>query len=150
MVDSALRSPNLCETSRGTIRADTRYARNGGVHIAYQVVGDAPVDVVMIPGFTSHAELAWEMPFTAWRLRRIASFARLIWIDKRGTGLSDRTSDAPSLEESMDDVRAVMDAAGSGSASLWGLSEGGPMCMLFAATYPERVTRMILEGTFAK
>src|SRR5215470_13696484 len=104
MVEPALRSiPTVGETTRGIIRPETRYVRNGRVHIAYQVVGDAPVDVVMIPGFTSHAELAWEMPFTAWRLRRIASFARLIWIDKRGTGLSDRTSEAPSLEESMDD-----------------------------------------------
>src|SRR5262245_52546565 len=142
--------PTIRETSRGVIRPETRYVRNGGVHIAYQVVGDGPVDVVMIPGFTSHAELAWEMPFTAWRLRRIASFARLIWIDKRGTGLSDRTAEAPSLDDGMDDVQAVMDAVGSERAALWGLSEGGPMSMLFAATHPERTVALVLEGTFAR
>jgi class 3 adenylate cyclase len=129
---------------------ETRYARSGGIHIAYQVAGDGPVDVVMIPGFTSHAELAWEMPFSARRLRRAAAFARLIWIDKRGTGLSDRTSAVPSLEDGMDDVRAVMDAVACERAALWGISEGGPMSILFAATYPERTTALVLEGTFAR
>ena len=129
---------------------ETRYAMaTDGVHIAYQVVGDGPPDVVMVPGFVSNVELAWDLPFIAPALERVASFGRLIRFDKRGTGLSDRVGDAPSLEQRMDDVRAVMDAAGSDGAALWGISEGGPLCLLFAATYPDRVAALVLEGSFA-
>ena len=102
---------------------ETRYARAGdGVHIAYQVTGWGPLDVVMVPGFVSHVELAWDMPFYASMLRRLGSFARVISFDKRGTGLSDRTPAVPTLEERMDDVRTVMEAAGADRVALWGLS----------------------------
>ena len=130
---------------------ETKYVRSAdGVHIAYQVSGDGPIDIVQIPGFVSHVELAWEMPFTRTLLERIQSFARLIRLDKRGTGLSDRVSDIPSLEQRMEDVHAVMDAAGSERAALWGVSEGGAMCMLFAATYPERTSALVLVSSFAR
>jgi pimeloyl-ACP methyl ester carboxylesterase len=129
---------------------ETRYAKSGEVHIAYQVVGDGPIDLVYVPGWTSHVEYQWELPATARAFRRMASFSRLILFDKRGTGLSDRVPEAalPTLEQRMDDVRAVMDAAGSERATLFGASEGGPMCMLFAATYPERTAALILYGSF--
>jgi pimeloyl-ACP methyl ester carboxylesterase len=119
---------------------ETRYAKSGDVHIAYQVVGDGPIDLVFVPGWITHLELAWEDPLEAAFLRRLASFLRLILFDKRGTGLSDRVpvNELPILEERMDDVRAVMDAAGSERAALLGVSEGGPLSSLFAATYPER------------
>jgi len=132
------------------MHAETRYARNGNIHIAYQVCGAGPLDVIMIPGFTSHGELMWEMPFLGPKLRRIATFARLICIDKRGTGLSDRNIDVPSLEQSMDDVSAVMGAVGSERAVLWGISEGGPMSMLLAATHPDRMVALVIEGSFAR
>ncbi len=128
----------------------TRYARCGDVHIAYQVTGEGPLDLVLVPGWVSHVEYAWEEPSYASFLRRLTSFARLILLDRRGTGLSDRIGELPSLEERMDDVRAVMDAAGSERAALFGLSEGGPMCMMFAATYPARTSALILYGTFAR
>ena len=130
---------------------ETRYARAGdGVHIAYQVTGWGPLDVVMVPGFVSHVELAWDMPFYASMLRRLGSFARVISFDKRGTGLSDRTPAVPTLEERMDDVRTVMEAAGADRVALWGVSEGGPMALLFAATYPERTSALVLQGSFAR
>jgi len=113
---------------------ETRYAKSGDVNIAYQVVGEGPLDLVLVPGWVSHVERVWEDPTFAAFLRRLASFSRLILLDRRGTGLSDRVSRLPTLEERMDDVRAVMDAAGSERAALFGISEGGPMCMLFAAT----------------
>ena len=116
--------------------AETRYARSGDVHIAYQVVGEGPFDLVFVPGFVSNVEAIWESPARARFFRRLASFSRLILFDKRGTGLSDRTSQIFTLEQRMDDVRAVMDAAGSERAALFGISEGGPMSVLFAATYP--------------
>ena len=130
----------------------TKFTRNGDVHIAYQVVGDAPRDLVYVPGWLSHVELAWEEPTLAAFLRRLASFSRLILFDKRGTGLSDRVPNdqLPTLEERMDDVRAVMDAVGSERAAVFGFSEGGNMSALFAATYPERTTALITFGTFAK
>jgi pimeloyl-ACP methyl ester carboxylesterase/class 3 adenylate cyclase len=128
----------------------TRYARSGGVSIAYQVVGDGPIDLVLVPGWVSNVDVFWEEPRLARLLSRLASFSRLILFDKRGTGLSDRVTDMPSLEVRMDDVRAVMDAVGSRRAALFGYSEGGPMCILFAATYPSRASALVLGGSFAR
>ena len=133
-------------------RPTTQYAKSGDYSIAYQVVGDASLDLVYVPGFVSHVESAWDDPDYARFLERLASFSRLIVFDKRGTGLSDRVPVKllPMLEERMDDVRAVMDAVGSERAALLGVSEGGPMSMLFATTYPERVSALVLYGTYAK
>ena len=130
----------------------TEYARSGELHIAYQVVGDGPFDLVYVPGWVSHLDLAWEEPTLARFLRRLASFSRLILFDKRGTGLSDRVPNAelPSLEARMDDLRAVMDAAGSKRAAVFGFSEGGNLSTLFAATYPERTIALVMFGTFSK
>lgn len=128
----------------------TKYAKSGGVHIAYQVVGEGSHDVVLVPGWVSHIDYAWEEPYFSHFLRRLASFSRLILLDRRGTGLSDRVTELPTLEQRMDDVRAVMDAAGSERAALFGMSEGGPMCMMFAATYPARTSALVLYGTFAR
>jgi pimeloyl-ACP methyl ester carboxylesterase len=130
--------------------APIRYARSGDVNIAYQVTGDGPFDLVLVPGFFSHLEIGREHAGNARFLERLESFARLICFDKRGTGLSDRGVGLPDLETRMDDVRAVMDAAGSESGVLFGYSEGGPMCVLFAATYPERTRSLVLYGTYAK
>src|SRR5216683_5774457 len=131
---------------------ETRYTKSGRYHIAYQVFGDGPFDLVMIPGFMSHLEMWWEQPITARGLRRISSFARVIIFDKRGTGMSDRVSDAelPTPEERMDDVRAVMDGAGSERAAILGWSEGGWMASLFAATYPERVRALVLHAAYPR
>ncbi len=129
---------------------ETRYARSGEVNIAFQVVGEGPLDLVLVPGFVSHLDIDWEEPRYAHMLRRLSSFARLILFDKRGTGLSDRAVGLPDLETRMDDVRAVLDAAGSERAALFGYSEGGPMCCLFAATYPERVSALVLYASYAK
>lgn len=131
---------------------ETMYARSGDVNIAYQVVGDAPLDLVFVMGWVSHLEYFWKEPSFARFLMRLASFARLILFDKRGTGLSDRVpnNELPTLEQRMDDVRAVMDAAGSERAALCGVSEGGPMCSLFAATYPEKTLALVMIGTYAK
>ena len=127
---------------------ETRYALSGDVNIAYQVMGDGPVDIILVPGFISHIEFRHELPgYTAF-LHRLSSFARVVSFDKRGQGLSDRVSDAPSLEQRMDDVRAIMDAIGSQRATLFGHSEGCAMSALFAATYPERVSRLILFGGY--
>jgi pimeloyl-ACP methyl ester carboxylesterase len=125
---------------------ETRYARSGDVNIAYQVTGNGPFDVVHVPPFASHVELAWQVPGMAYLNQRIASFSRLIRFDKRGQGVSDRVSGVATLETRMDDVRAVMDAVGSERAALLGTSEGGPMSVLFAATYPSRVWAMVLAG----
>src|SRR6266545_4024644 len=125
---------------------ETRYVKSGDVHIAYQVMGDAPRDLVFVLGWVSNLEVVWENPTVARFLERLASFSRLILFDKRGTGLSDRVADMPSLETRMDDVRAVMDAATSEQAALFGYSEGGPMCALFAATYPARTTALIMAA----
>jgi pimeloyl-ACP methyl ester carboxylesterase len=133
-----------------TMDAPIRYARSGDVNIAYQLTGDGPFDLVLVPGFFSHLEIDREYPEYARFLERLGSFARLICFDKRGTGLSDRGIGLPDFETRMDDVRAVMDAAGSESAALLGYSEGGPMCVLFAATYPERTRSLVLYGTYAK
>jgi class 3 adenylate cyclase/alpha-beta hydrolase superfamily lysophospholipase len=128
----------------------TRYAKSGDVHIAYQVFGSGPIDLVFVPGFISHVENYWDHPDLARWLLRLGSFARVITFDKRGTGLSDPVSEMPSLDLRMDDVRAVMDAAGAQSAALFGVSEGGALSALFAATYPERCQRLILYGAFAR
>jgi pimeloyl-ACP methyl ester carboxylesterase len=130
----------------------TRYTKSGSVHLAYQVLGEGPPDLVFVSGWVSHIELYWEWPESAHFLRRLASFGRLILFDKRGTGLSDRVPSAelPTLEQRMDDVRAVMDAAGSERAALLGLSEGGPMQILFAATHPARTTALVLMSSFAR
>ena len=132
------------------MESETRYAKSGDVNIAYQVIGDGPLTLVLVPGWVSHVEHAWDEPSFAGFLRRLASFARLILLDRRGTGLSDRVAQMPGLEERMDDVRAVMDAAGVERAALFGISEGGPMCMLFAATYPQRTHALVLYGTYAR
>ena len=131
----------------------TRYARaSDGVSIAYQVIGDGPRDLVWVPGWISHLEAAWEEPTMARFFERLAAFSRLILFDKRGTGLSDRVTEAqlPTLEQRMDDVRTVCDAAGSERAALFGVSEGAPMCLLFAATYPARTTGVVLFGGYAR
>jgi pimeloyl-ACP methyl ester carboxylesterase len=131
---------------------ETMYARSGDVNIAYQVIGDAPLDLVFVMGWVSHLEYFWREPNFARFLMRLASFSRLILFDKRGTGLSDRVpiNQLPTLEQRMDDVRAVMDAVGSERAALCGVSEGGPMCSLFAATYPEKTLALVMIGTYAK
>lgn len=131
---------------------ETRYAKSGDCHIAYQVVGEGPFDLVFIPGFVSSVEYCWEDARLAHFYRRLASFARLIIFDKRGTGMSDPVpvEHLPTLEQRMDDVRAVMDAAGSQQAALVGVSEGGPLSLLFAATYPQRISAMAIVGTFAR
>ena len=128
----------------------TKYARSGEVSIAYQVVGDGPIDLIYVPGFVSHVELIWEFPAAVHMIERLASFSRLIMFDKRGSGLSDPVVGAPTLEERMDDVRAVMEAAGSERAAVMGVSEGVPMSVLFGATYPELTTGLILYGGMAR
>ena len=135
-----------------TVRPETRYARSGDIHIAYQVTGQGRLDLVLVPGWISHLESDWEHPYLAHFLQRLGSFSRLVRFDKRGTGLSDRVqlTALPTLEERMDDVRAVMDAVGSRQAALLGYSEGGPMACLFAATYPERTLALVLYGSYAK
>src|SRR4028118_1272497 len=127
---------------------DTHYARSGDVKIAYQVVGSGPLDLVFVPGFISNLDHYWDEPSLARFLTRLSSFSRLILFDKRGTGLSDRVGSLPTLEDRMDDVRAVMDAVGSERAALFGISEGGAMSMLFAATYPDRTHALVLYGSY--
>ena len=130
----------------------TQFARSGDFHIAYQVVGDGPIDVVYVPGWISHVELAWELPELVHGFKRLASFSRLILFDKRGTGMSDPVPNdqLPTLEQRMDDVRAVMDAVGSERAAVFGASEGGNMSLLFAATYPQRTIALCTFGCFSK
>jgi len=129
---------------------ETHYALSGDVNIAYQVMGDGPVDLVLVPGLISHVEFLHELPGYTAALRRLSRFARVVTFDKRGQGLSDRISGAPSLEQRMDDVRAVMDSIGSARAILIGFSEGAAMSVLFAATYPERVPRLVLVGAWVR
>jgi len=131
---------------------ETHYARSGEYHIAYQVIGKGPFDLVFIPGFVSSVEGGWEYPQLAHFYRRLASFARVILFDKRGTGMSDPVParQFPTLEQRMDDVRAVMDAAGSRQAALIGVSEGGPLSLLFAASHPARTSAIVLIGAFAR
>lgn len=132
------------------VRPETKYAKSGEVQIAYQVTGEGPIDLVVAPGTVSHLDLDWEWPSTAQRIERLSSFSRLIRFDKRGTGRSDRPTYAATLEERIDDIRAVMDAAGSKRAFIYGLSEGGSMACLFGATYPSRTRGIILWGTQAR
>ncbi len=134
------------------MQPETRYAKSGDVNIAYQVVGSGTLDLVYVMGWVSNLDEFWTEPSYARFLTRLASFSRLILLDKRGTGLSDRVheSELPTLEQRMDDVRAVLDAAGSKQAALFGVSEGGPMCALFAATYPQRTTALIMFGSYAR
>ena len=137
------------EEAVALVRPETRYAKSGDVHIAYQVVGNGPIDVVFVQGFISNLEVHWEDPGLTHLFSRLGAFARLIVFDKRGSGVSDRVNDMPNLETRMDDVRAVMDAVGSRQAALIGASEGGPMSILFAATYPRRTRALVLYGAYA-
>ncbi|HVE67311.1 MAG TPA: adenylate/guanylate cyclase domain-containing protein [Solirubrobacteraceae bacterium] len=132
------------------VRPDTRYARSGDVHVAYQVFGEGDLDLVLVNGYLAHLDLAWEHPPAARFLEGLGSFARVINFDRRGSGLSDPVAEPPTLEERMDDVRAVMDAAGSERAALMGISEGVTMCLLFAATYPERARALVGWGGMAR
>jgi pimeloyl-ACP methyl ester carboxylesterase len=144
-VSSAWRAaPRIGEDSG--VEPETRYALSGDVNIAYQVVGDGPFDLIFVPGFVTHLELQWRLPGMGDFLRTLGSFSRLIRFDKRGTGMSDPVSGAPSLETRMDDVRAVMDAVGSRRAAFYGLSEGAAMSILFAATYPERTAALVVRS----
>ncbi len=131
---------------------ETRYARSGDVNIAYQVTGHGPIDLVFVMGWVSNLEAFWQEPSVAGFFNRLASFSRLILFDKRGTGLSDRVpiDRLPTIEQRMDDVRAVMDAAGSSRAALFGVSEGGPMCSVFAASFPQRTSALVMYGSYAK
>lgn len=127
----------------------TKYCKSGGVHVAYQEFGDGPVDLVFVPGFVSHIDNYWSHPdFVRW-LDRLGSFAHVVMFDKRGTGMSDRVGDLPGMDERMDDVRAVMDAAGLDRAAVFGISEGGSLAAMFAAHHPERCEALILYGAFA-
>jgi len=129
---------------------ETRYAKSGELNIAYQVFGSGTVKIVFIPGWASNVENIWTLPAFEAFAAKLAQFAQVILLDRRGTGLSDPVANPPTLEERMDDVRAVIDAAGWERAVIWGISEGGPMAMLFAATYPQRVPALVLYGTFAR
>ncbi|RWP36931.1 MAG: alpha/beta fold hydrolase [Mesorhizobium sp.] len=132
------------------MRPATHYVKSAGINIAYQVTGDGPVDLIYVPGWVSNLDLAWSSPRLSHVLHRLGALSRLIRMDKRGTGLSDRNVGLPTLEERMEDMRAVLDAVGSKHTVLFGGSEGGPMCMLFAATYPERTAALVLNGTYAR
>jgi pimeloyl-ACP methyl ester carboxylesterase len=129
---------------------ETRYAKSGDVNIAYQVTGNGSFDLVYVPGYVSHLELSWRIPTLAPYLRALSSYCRLIRFDKRGTGMSDPVTGAPTLEMRMDDVRAVMDAVGSKRAVIYGLSEGAAMSLLFAATYPERTAALVVRSAFPR
>jgi pimeloyl-ACP methyl ester carboxylesterase/DNA-binding CsgD family transcriptional regulator len=132
------------------VRPETNYARSGPVSIAYQVVGDGAIDLVLVPGFVSHVEVAWEEPRLARFLTRLASFSRLIVFDKRGTGMSDPVASPPSMDERIDDIGAVMDAVGSARAALLGISEGGTLSLLFADAHRERTQALVLYGSWAR
>jgi pimeloyl-ACP methyl ester carboxylesterase len=129
---------------------ETRYAKSGGLKIGYQVAGEGPLDLVFVPGLLSHIDLVWSFPAAVRFFRRLASFSRLIIYDKRGQGVSDPPAGIPTLEQDMEDLLAVLAAAGAERAALFGYSEGGPMSSLFAATHPDRVTALILFGAFAR
>ena len=137
--------------NKGTVvQPVTRYAKSGDIHVAYQVFGEGAVNVVVAPLFVSNIEVLWEPPDAARWLLRLASYARVVMFDKRGTGLSDRVAELPGLDQRIDDLRAVMDAAGMERAALLGISEGGPLSALFAATYPDRCSALVLYGSFAR
>jgi len=128
----------------------TRYAKSGDIRIAYQVFGEGPVNVVIAPPFVSSIEAYWDEPNAARWLLRLGSYARVVMLDKRGTGMSDAVTELPDLDERIDDIRAAMDAAGMERAAMVGMSEGGPVAALFAATYPQRCRALILYGAFAQ
>ena len=132
------------------MQPETRYAKSGDVHIAYQVFGEGPINLVIAPFFVSNVEHFWDEPDVSRWLLRLASFARVVMFDKRGTGMSDRVTEMPGLDQRMDDLRAVMEAAGMEQAAVLGLSEGGSLAALFAATYPNRCRALILCGAFAR
>lgn len=142
--------PQLLTVRSGRLRPETRYARSGGARIAYQVIGDGPIDLLLVPWFVSHVEAGWEEPNLAWFLSRLASFARLIIFDTRGTGLSDPVTRIPAIEQRIDEVRAVLDAVGSETATIFGASEGGTLSVLFAQAHPERARALILYGSWAR
>lgn len=150
--DAALRYAGPAVTGPLPAVPETHYARSGVIDIAYQVLGDGPIDIVLAGGWVTHLEYAWEQPRVAQFYRRLASFSRLILFDKRGTGLSERLpTDRPAtLDERMDDLRVVMDAVGSDEAALFGISEGAAMSLLFAATYPARTRALVLYGSYAR
>jgi pimeloyl-ACP methyl ester carboxylesterase/DNA-binding winged helix-turn-helix (wHTH) protein len=145
-------SPAPAREPTHTFTPETKYVQNRGVNIAYQVIGTGKIDIVFVMGWVSHLEYFWKHHLFASFLERLASFSRLILFDKRGTGLSDHVplTELPTLEQRMEDVHAVMDAVASERAVLIGVSEGGPMCSLFAATYPERTAGLVMIGTYAK
>jgi pimeloyl-ACP methyl ester carboxylesterase len=145
-LDEVMRVPGLIPRPPDVPMPRTRYARSGEVSIAYQEVGNGPIDLIWVPGYISHVEHFWKLPAMAAFIRRFASFSRLMLFDKRGTGMSDRTGRISTLEERMDDIRAVMDACKSERAVLMGISEGVPLSILFAATYPDRTQSLILYG----
>jgi pimeloyl-ACP methyl ester carboxylesterase len=132
------------------MQAVTKYAKSGDVHIAYQAFGEGPINLVLVPGFVSNVENYWEQPDLARFLTRLGGYARVVTFDKRGTGMSDRVGELPGLETRMDDLRAVMDAAGMEQAALLGISEGAPLCVMFAATYPDRCRALALYGSFSR
>src|SRR5947207_4450617 len=128
----------------------THYVKSDDVHIAYQVIGNGPRDLLFVPGFVSNVEAVWQSPERASFFRRLATFARVVMFDKRGTGMSDRGSQIFTLEQRMHDVQTILNEVGSDRAALFGISEGGPMSLLFAATYPQRTSALVLYGTYAK
>jgi class 3 adenylate cyclase len=132
------------------VEPEIRYARSDGLFIAYQVFGEGPLDLVVAPGYMSNIEQNWEWPAYARFLERLGTFARVIYFDRRGTGLSDRATGHLTFDDLMDDIRAVMDDAGSERAAVLGGAEGGPMCVLFAATFPERTSSLILVTSYAR
>ena len=144
------RGPGGSRLERRVVQRATQYAKSGRVSIAYQVVGEGPTDLILVPGFVSHVELAWEEPRLAHFLGRLAAFSRLILFDKRGTGMSDPVERPPSMAQRMDDIRAVMDAVGSRRATLFGISEGGTLALLFAHDHSARAETLILYGSWAR
>jgi pimeloyl-ACP methyl ester carboxylesterase/DNA-binding CsgD family transcriptional regulator len=132
------------------VRPETKYAKSGSVSVAYQVIGDGAIDLVLVPGFVSHVEVAWEEPKLARFLTRLASFSRLIVFDKRGTGMSDPVASPPSMDERMNDIGAVMNAVGSERAAMFGISEGGTLSLLFSEAQPERTEALVMYGSWAR
>jgi len=128
----------------------THYVKSDGVHIAYQVFGDGLLDLLLVPGFVSNIDATWQSPDRSAFFRRLGSFCRVILFDKRGTGMSDRGSQIFTLEQRMHDVQAILDEVGSERTALFGISEGGPMSLLYAATYPARTSALVLYGSYAK
>ena len=140
----------LLQSVRAQDLPQTRYARSGELNLAYQVMGDGPIDIILVPGLITHVEFLHELPGYTNFLRRLTSFARVVTFDKSGQGLSDRFLGMPSFEQRVDDVRTILDAIGSRRAVLLGCSEGGPISMMFAATYPARVSHLVLFGSLAR